>query len=140
MDDGNRRSRADIAAEAVGERDRSATPAEAKQRAEMVPDEAVRRIAPSAGALASGAEKTAEAVGERVADAYADPPRAELRKGVRRAANPAAAAASGPANDILAAGRQAAQVVSRQFDEQPFLMVVAGFALGYIAGSLLHGR
>jgi len=44
------------------------------------------------------------------------------------------------AGDMLATGRQTAQAVSHQFDEQPFLAVLAGFGLGYIAGLLIHGR
>ena len=44
------------------------------------------------------------------------------------------------AGDMLATGRQTAQALSRQFDEQPFLTVLAGFGLGYIAGLLIHGR
>jgi hypothetical protein len=39
-----------------------------------------------------------------------------------------------------AGDRQTAQAVSRQFNEQPFLTVLAGFGLGYIAGLLIHGR
>jgi hypothetical protein len=36
--------------------------------------------------------------------------------------------------------RQATQVVSRQFDERPLLMVAASFALGYLTALLFHGR
>jgi hypothetical protein len=41
---------------------------------------------------------------------------------------------------MLAAGRQAAQIASRQLNEQPFLMMLLGIALGYIAAFLIHGR
>jgi hypothetical protein len=33
-----------------------------------------------------------------------------------------------------------AQIVSHRLDEQPFMMVAASFALGYMTALLLHGR
>jgi ElaB/YqjD/DUF883 family membrane-anchored ribosome-binding protein len=44
------------------------------------------------------------------------------------------------ADDMLAAGRHAVQAATRQVDEQPLMAVIAGFALGYIASWLIHGR
>jgi hypothetical protein len=63
-----------IAAEAVGQIHGSAPPDFVKERERMSPEEIVRRNAKSAGSRASIAEKTAESVGERVADAYSNPP------------------------------------------------------------------
>jgi len=63
--------------------------------------------------------------------------RAELSN---QAIGEAGSQARAVAGDMLATGRQTAQAVSRQFDEQPFLTVLAGFGLGYIAGLLIHGR
>jgi hypothetical protein len=44
------------------------------------------------------------------------------------------------AEDLLAAGRQSVQAVSRQFEEQPLLTLLAGFGMGYIIGLIIHGR
>jgi hypothetical protein len=137
MNNETQRSRTTIAAEAVGERGRSATPDAAKEKAEMLPEEALRENAKPAGSQADRAATTAESVGERVGDAYSDaaPDQAQNRpgQGVRQAA-------SGTADNMLAASRQAAQVVSHQFEEQPFMTAVVGFALGYIAALIIHGR
>ena len=59
---------------------------------------------------------------------------------VQQAAGQALSQASGVADDVLAAGRHAAQTASRQVNEQPLMVVIAGFALGYVAAFLLHGR
>jgi NAD+--asparagine ADP-ribosyltransferase len=75
----------------------------------MSPEEAVRRIARSAGAQASTSEKTAEAVGERVGDAYSD------------------------------AGNVAQTQKRGQIDRKPLIAVLVGFALGFVAGLLIHG-
>jgi ElaB/YqjD/DUF883 family membrane-anchored ribosome-binding protein len=48
--------------------------------------------------------------------------------------------ASGVADDVLAAGRRAAQTAYRQVDEHPLVAVTVGFVLGYIAALLIHGR
>jgi len=48
--------------------------------------------------------------------------------------------ASDVTDDMLAAGRHAVQAATRQVDEQPLMAVIAGFALGYIASWLIHGR
>jgi ElaB/YqjD/DUF883 family membrane-anchored ribosome-binding protein len=64
----------------------------------------------------------------------------EAGEAVQRGAGQAWSQASGVADDVLAAGRHAAQTASRQVNEQPFMVVIAGFALGYVAAFLLHGR
>jgi len=61
-----------IAEEAVGQKHGTA-PAYAAKESEMSQQEAAGQLAVSSGAQASTPEKTAESVGERVADAYADP-------------------------------------------------------------------
>jgi hypothetical protein len=61
-----------IADEAVGQRHGSAPP-EAGQQNNEACEVAGRRLAMSTGAQASIPEKTAESLGERVADAYSDP-------------------------------------------------------------------
>src|SRR5215469_16683486 len=58
-----------IADEAVGQRHESAPP-EAQKRDELSPEEFAQRLARGTGAQASIPEKTAESMGERVADAY----------------------------------------------------------------------
>jgi ElaB/YqjD/DUF883 family membrane-anchored ribosome-binding protein len=59
---------------------------------------------------------------------------------VQQAAQQAWSQASGVTDDVLAAGRQAAQAASRQIDKQPVLAVIVALALGYIAALLVHGR
>ena len=107
-----------IADEAVGQRHESAPP-EAQKRNELPPEEVAWSLATSAGAQASIPEKTAESIGERVADAYSDP---DL------------------AHRPVSIGRGSAQGVSSPFELQRFLTLVTGFALGYVAAVLLHGR
>ena len=58
----------------------------------------------------------------------------EASGAVNQAIGEAGSQARAVAGDMLATGRQTAQAVFRQFDEQPFLTVLAGFGLGYIAG------
>jgi hypothetical protein len=43
-------------------------------------------------------------------------------------------------NRFISAPVEAAEAVSRQFDQERFLTVVASFALGYLAALLFHGR
>jgi hypothetical protein len=136
----NQTDRDAIAEEAVGQRRDGAPPYAVKE--EMSPEEAVRRIAESAGAAASTPEKTAESVGERVGDAYSDPEsstQTQTRKfGLYGAAT---AAFQGSASDpVLATRRTVAQFISDRFNEQPFAVAVACFALGYATAVLLHGR
>lgn len=132
-----------IAEEAVGQLRGSTPPDGVKQQAEMPLEEMARR-SNSAGAQASIPEKTAESIGERVGNAYADP-------GSGGARNPPAKSArlrlpregsrgNRAADPLLASVRQVAQVVSDQLDEQPFRMVLASFALGYMTALVLHGR
>jgi hypothetical protein len=100
-----------IAAEAVGLR-----PGNASAGAH---EEPVRPPAAATGAEASIAEKTAESVGERVADAYSDP---DLT------------------NRPVAIGRRAGSGLTSASPFQRFLTLAAGFALGYAAAVFFHGR
>ena len=71
------------------------------------------------------------AVGERLGDAYSDVASDRAQKQTRNHGGPAApragSEASGAANPVVAAGRQAAQIVM-------------GFAFGYIVAVLLRRR
>ncbi len=133
-----------IAEEAVGQRHGDPPPYAVRKQPDMSQEEMARRLSKPAGPRASIPEKTAEAVGERVGDAYADPGRAAARNPPGRIARLALpherSSRNGAADPVLSAVRQVAQVVSHQFDEQPFMMVAAGFALGYMTALLLHGR
>ena len=116
-----------IAEEAVGQRHGDPPPYAVKEQPGMSQEEMARRLSQPAGPRASIPEKTAEAVGERVGDAYADPGSAAARNLPGKLAHPA--------------GRQERSGAVRQaLDEQHFLMVAASFALGYMAALLLHGR
>ena len=143
MDDRNQNLRTAIAAEAVGERGGSATPDIAAEEAKLRSEEAARTLATAAPSHANTADIAAEAVGERVGDAYANATTDEARERSRNAVRQAGTVGphgSGAANDVLGAGRQVAQVASDRLDQQPFLMVVAGFILGYVIGVLTHRR
>ena len=133
-----------IAEEAVGQRHEDPPPYAVKKQPDISQEEMARRLSKSAGPRASIPEKTAEAVGERVGDAYADPGSAVARNRpgmIARLAGPyGRPSGNGAADPVLGAVRQVTQVVSHQFDEQPFLMVAAGFALGYMTALLLHRR
>ena len=116
-----------IAEEAVGQRHGDPPPYAVKERPEMSQEEMARRLSQPAGPRASIPEKTAEAVGERAGDAYADPG--------------SAAARNRPGKIARAAGPHETSGALRQvLDEQPFLMVAASFALGYMTALMLHGR
>jgi hypothetical protein len=106
-----------IAEEAVGQARGSPTPDAAK--VETPTEDLIRQRATSAGPQADIATQTAEAVGERIGDAYAttDEVRARPRNVAWRAASPASRAA-----------------------QQPFILVAAGFDLGYAAALLMHRR
>jgi hypothetical protein len=107
-----------IAEEAVGQTRGSPTPDTAKDQAVAPTDaEAMRQLATSAGPRAGLAVKTAESVGERVGDAYADGTTAPSRNIARPVWSQASRAA-----------------------QQPFVAVAAGFALGYAAALLVHRR
>jgi hypothetical protein len=114
-----------IAEEAVGQRHGEPPPYAVNQKPEVSQEEMARRLAEPAGPRASIPEKTAEAVGERVGDAYADPGSARNLPGktARRA---------GP--------HERSGAVRQVLDEQPFVMVAASFALGYMTALLLYGR
>ena len=133
-----------IAEEAVGQRHGDPPPYAFKEQPERSQEEMARRLSEPAGPRASIPERTAEAVGERVGDAYADPGSAVARNRpgiIARLAGPyGRPSRNGAADPVLGAVRQVTQVVSRQFDEQPLLMVAASFALGYMTGLLFHGR
>ena len=115
-DDANRRR---IADEAIGERPASVTPDVARDR---VP-EASLQSPRSVGSQASIADRTAEAMGERVSTgAYADP--ATDRVSGRW--------------PILA--RHPSPGIASQSGGQSYLMMAAIFALGYATAWLIHHR
>jgi hypothetical protein len=136
----NQPDRDTIAEEAVGQRRDGAPSYPAKE--EMSPEEAVRRIAQSAGAAASIPEKTAESVGERVGDAYSDPESGTQTQSRKLGLHGATTAAfHGSASEpVLATRRKVAQFISDRFNEQPFAVAVACFALGYATAVLLRGQ
>jgi hypothetical protein len=107
-----------IADEAVGQT-RGSAPPEAQKRDGPSLEQAGRHPATSAGARASIPEKTAESLGEWVADAYSDP---NLTKR--------------PGSVV----RRSAEGVTGPFEPPRFLMLMTGFALGYCAAVLLHAR
>jgi hypothetical protein len=133
-----------IAEEAVGQRHGDPPPYAVKENPDMSQEEMARRLSKPAGPQASIPEKTAEAIGERVGDAYADPGSAAARNPpgkIARLTGPhERSSGNGAADPVLGAVRQVTQVVSQQFDEQPFMMVAASFALGYMTALLFHGR
>jgi hypothetical protein len=139
----NHPDRDTIAEEAIGQRHDSAPPYAVKEPENMSPEEALRRNAMSSGSQASIPEKTAESLGERLGDAYSDDgsvAQTQKRNSDLRAATPAWSQTIGAAAPVLAAGRHIAQAISHQFDQQPFMVVVASFALGYMTAVLLHGH
>ena len=64
----------------------------------------------------------------------------EASEAVQQAARQAWSQAGDVADNMLSAGRDAAQAASRHVEEQPLLAVIVGFVLGYIAALLVHGR
>jgi hypothetical protein len=116
-----------IAEEAVGQRHGDPPPYAVKEQQDVSQEEMARRLAQPAGPRASIPEKSAEAVGERVGDAYADPGSAAARNLPGKLAH-------------LAGPHERSGAVRQVLDEQPFLMVAASFALGYMAALMLHGR
>jgi hypothetical protein len=131
-----------IAEEAVGQRHESAPPY-AGTKPDMSKEEAARKFAAASGAEASSPEKTAESIGERIGDAYSDP-ESVARHSPRKVGQQIAARGESHkdvgSNHFLSAPVEAAKAVSRQFDQERFLTVVASFALGYLAAVLFHGR
>jgi hypothetical protein len=116
-----------IAEEAVGQRHGDPPPYAVKEQPDVSQEEMSRRLSQPAGPRASIPEKTAEAVGERVGDAYADPGSAATRNFPGKIAR-------------LAGPHERSGALRQVLGEQPFLMVAAGFALGYMTALLLHGR
>jgi hypothetical protein len=112
MDDKNPDART-IAEEAVGEIRGAPIPEPAKDQAVAPTEDVVRQLATSVGPRSGMAARTAEAVGERVGDAYADGTMTEATARSRNIVRPVWSRASGAA-------------------EQPFMAVAAGFALGYV--------
>jgi hypothetical protein len=109
----------DIAAEAVGER-LGSPPPDTREQTSPPP-------ATSAGPRARVAEKTAESLGERSVDAYADATTDEARERSRRVF-PHAAIGSQTGGAAL----------SELLGQQTFVTVLAAFALGYAAALLIH--
>jgi hypothetical protein len=113
-----------IAEEAVGEALESRRPVAGKEEPRPAPT--------SAGPEANVAARTAESIGERAGDAYADATPHEAQERSRNAVGQGARQAGfslrGTASDRIPAGGQ--QVMT----------VVAAFALGYVAAFLFHGR
>src|SRR5215471_18249520 len=107
-----------IADEAVGQRLGSIPPEARRESDSPAPDE-VARMSKSTGADASIPEKTAESLGERVADACSDPDRTK---------------------HPVSMGQGSAQGVSSRFEFERFVTLVTGFALGYLAAVFLRGR
>ena len=116
-----------ITEEAVGQRRGDPPSYAVKEQPNMSPEDMARHLAKPAGPRASIPEKTAEAVGERVGDAYADPGSAAARNLPGKLAH-------------LAGPHERSGAARQVLDEQPLLMVVASFALGYMAALMLHGR
>lgn len=133
-----------IAEEAVGQRHGNPPPEAVTEQPDISQEELARRLSQPAGPQASIPEKTAESIGERVGDAYADPGSAAARNRpgeiARRPGPHERYSANGAADPVLGAVRQVGQVLSHQLEEQPFMMMMAGFALGYITALWLHGR
>ena len=106
-----------IADEAVGQRPESAIPDAARDR---VPE---GRPAASAGPNASVATRTAEALGETAANAYAYP--------------------DATADEVRNLSRSQARHASRQTGTGSglqFMIAATGFVLGYIAALVVHHR
>jgi hypothetical protein len=120
-----------IADEAVGQKHESAPPY-AGNPARMADDEFSRPSTASSVIEASIPEKTAEALGERVGDAYSDP-NSMMRNSTRKIDQ--RNAAHGEANNGVSAS-----VETVSFYQERFLTVVASFALGYLAAVLFHSR
>jgi len=107
-----------IADEAIGQRHGS-NPPEARRESDKPALDEVARMSKSTGVDASIPEKTAESLGERIADAYSDP---DLTK------------------HPVWIGRRAAEGISSRFEFERLMTLVTGFALGYLAAEFLHGR
>ena len=134
MDDNNPESRT-IAKEAVGERAGDVIPDAVKDEAEKALEKAKEVVGQ---ATTQAGSSTAAKAAEAINYAYSDTEK--TGDAVQQAARQVGSQACDVADEMLAAGRQAAQVKTRPSDERPFLTLLAGFGLGYIAGLLIHGR
>jgi len=114
-----------IAAEAVGERPASATPADVKEEMRKARDPAVAQAGAPSGPQASLAEKAAEALGERVGDAYPHVTMAEAQRRSREGTMHSPSYAS---------------TASQRFAQQPLVIAAVAFGLGYAAAFLMHRR
>ncbi|HEY3909192.1 MAG TPA: hypothetical protein VGM07_04805 [Stellaceae bacterium] len=87
-------------------------------------------------------EKTAASLGERVADAYADPGsgRQTRQSYIGRPAAKKSGAQHSVADRVVSAGQQAAQSISDRVSDQQFAPLLAAFGLGFIAAVVLQGR
>jgi hypothetical protein len=117
-----------IAEEAVGQRHGDPPPYAVKIKPDVSQEEMARRLSKPAGPRASIPEKTAQAVGERVGDAYAD------------LGNAAARNRPGIIARLAETQVRRSGAVRQVLDEQPRMMVVASFALGYMTVVVLHWR
>ena len=126
-----------VADEAVGQLHESA-PSYAGKPAYMSQNEPSRQLAASSGVEASIPEKTAEALGARLGDAYSDP-ESTARHSTRKVSQQIAA--RGELNEGFGTRRSLpALVEAPKLDQERFLTVVASFALGYLAAVLFHAR
>jgi hypothetical protein len=114
-----------IADEAVGEALESRHP-------DAINKEEARPVPASAGPQANVADKTAESIGERAGDAYADATPDEARERSRSFVQQGATQA-GPRRSDAARGRT-------MVGGQQVVTVVAAFALGYATAFLFHRR
>jgi hypothetical protein len=121
-----------IAAEAVGQKHES-PPSYAAKREDVSREEAARQLAASSGAQASTPDRTAESLGERVADAYSDPESVARHSPnkVSRQITP---------RDGSENTQRSGRLIPAPTDIGGFATVIASFALGYFAAVLCHGR
>jgi ElaB/YqjD/DUF883 family membrane-anchored ribosome-binding protein len=106
------------AGEAIGERVQSATAATAAAggQAQKIVQDATKATAAAVGQ----AKRVLSDAGDAAQQAWSQ--------------------AGGVAEDVVDAGRRATRSVSRQIDEKPWMAILVGFALGYLASSWIHGR
>jgi hypothetical protein len=113
----NLEARVRKAGEAIGERVQSATAATA--------------------AVAGHAQKIVEDATAATSDAAGQGK--EVLGDAGEAAQQVWARAGGVAEGVVDAGRRATRSVSRQIGETPLIVVLVGFALGYVAGLWIQG-
>jgi len=108
-------ARVSEAGEAIGERVQSATAATA-----AAAGQAQKIVQDAAAAAAGQAKQVLSDAGEAAQQGWSQ--------------------ASALAEDAVDAGRHATKSVSRQINENPLMAVLVGFALGYVASFMIHGR